>query len=70
MLIIFKGSVHALLLGLVIKMVEKVLRQDGDGDFAVVGLKYGLWAIKNLASRSSVNRARLGELGACQKGNK
>ena len=29
-------------------------------------LKYGLWAIKNLAARNAANRAQLGDHGACE----
>ena len=28
-------------------------------------VKYGMWAIKNLAARNAAVRAQLGELGAC-----
>ena len=28
-------------------------------------VKYGLWAISNLAAGNAANRAQLGELGAC-----
>lgn len=39
----------------------RLLQAESDGD----GVSYGLWAIFNLTAGNAANRARLGELGAC-----
>ena len=42
-----------------------VALQSPHAELSVGVTKYGLWVTKNLAARNTVNRAQLGELGAC-----